>query len=236
MRPVIALLNLYIVDPVGSMNQYSAPQEAYLYTELQHLDSIRLLTLHPGDEAAPLECSLSEVSSESNPQYEALSYTWASTDGDTRQLQIISCDGRRLMITRNCKGALRRLRYGDRERVLWVDAICIDQENEQERGHQVGLMRKIYGQANEVLIWLGYESQRADEATGLPVSDLYFEHLKRMAMEMRELEKNSKTATSSPLYQQILSDLDKMRLDDTPTSLLRGLFYVHDRPWWSRIW
>lgn len=95
------------------------------------------------------------------------------------------------------------------KRVLWVDATCVDQENFQERSHQVGLMRDIYTKAAQVLIWLGEASKKIDKETGLPVSDIYLSHLCRMATDMERLGTDQKPARSSLLYQQILSDMER---------------------------
>jgi hypothetical protein len=194
------------------------------------------LTLHASEETAPIEISLAEVRLMDAPKYDALSYTWATESGDDRRCRAVKCNDRRIKITKNCKRALCELRCHDKARLLWVDAVCIDQENDQERGHQVGIMRKIYSQANEVLIWLGEASEEIDTETRLLVSDLYLRSVTRMAAEMRELESKNKEPTSSSLYRQLLSDIGKMRLDKTKSSLLRGLLYVHSRPWWGRIW
>ncbi|KAG0645851.1 Heterokaryon incompatibility protein [Hyphodiscus hymeniophilus] len=132
--------------------------------------------------------------------------------------------------------ALRRLRHHEKERVLWVDAICIDQEDDKERGHQVGLMCKIYSKAHQVLIWLGEKSQDVDARTGRAVSDLYLEHVGTMAMQMRKLQAHRKPPTSSLIYKQIISDMEDKLLTSKGSALLRSLFYIHDRPWWERVW
>uniref|UniRef100_L2FFF1 Ankyrin and het domain protein n=1 Tax=Colletotrichum fructicola (strain Nara gc5) TaxID=1213859 RepID=L2FFF1_COLFN len=110
---------------------------------------IRLLKLHRGDYDEDLLCELqnAELSSQSKPDYEALSYTWADNTGDkteSEHIWIIHMSWTdRLRITRNCANALRRLRYLDRTRTLWVDSICINQRNVEERSHQVSKMRDI---------------------------------------------------------------------------------------------
>jgi hypothetical protein len=85
------------------------------------------------------------------PSYEALSYIWG---GPTNTVEII-CGQGRLSITVNLRDAIRRFRYKNKCRVLWVDAICIDQRNIEERGKQVQLMGMIYWKADRVLVWLG---------------------------------------------------------------------------------
>ena len=75
--------------------------------------------------------------------------------GSPEDRSTINCDGQAVEVTRNLADALRRLRWVDRARILWADAICIDQGNLAERGHQVRLMEQIYRKAERVLIWAG---------------------------------------------------------------------------------
>ncbi|OCL04187.1 hypothetical protein AOQ84DRAFT_276132, partial [Glonium stellatum] len=87
--------------------------------------------------------------------YEALSYVW----GGDRTVPIY-CNDREILATPNLVSALSSLRqkmpkYPRFCRTLWVDAICIDQDNLVERGHQVQLVKDIYWHARRVLIWLG---------------------------------------------------------------------------------
>lgn len=72
------------------------------------------------------------------PTYEALPYTWGSTENPV-DIRIDGVDGgSRLAVTQNLAEALQYLRYdGGRSRVLWIDAICVDRQNISERGHQV---------------------------------------------------------------------------------------------------
>jgi hypothetical protein len=105
---------------------------------------IRLVFLRPGDRVNPLHCSIHNVSLHDNSQYEAISYTWATEDGDDTKSARVHCDGAIIPITMNCEAALRRLRLPSMVRVLWVDSICINQSNIKERNHQVGVMDKIY--------------------------------------------------------------------------------------------
>jgi hypothetical protein len=116
------------------------------------------------DKAAPIECrlveySLQDADNETHP-YEALSYVW----GDPKDPVPIKVGQDDLTVTRNLHAALLHLRYRYFERILWVDAICIDQENLRERGEQVQSMAKIYGSANRVVVWLGEATADSDQA------------------------------------------------------------------------
>lgn len=125
---------------------------------------IRLLDLDPGCVKGnnPLQGSLRVVSLTHNPSYEALSYTWGS-DSAFPSRQII-CSGDSIPITKNCYDALCTLKRNFKVRSIWVDAICIKQTDNTEKGHQLPLMREIYGKARRVFIWLGNGTEESDEA------------------------------------------------------------------------
>jgi hypothetical protein len=100
--------------------------------------------------------------------YEALSYTW----GDTKRTARITLNGRSLLVTENLYTALLHLRSSSEDRIMWIDAICIDQDNWEERGHQVQLMGDIYQQAERVVVWLG----RGTEATDIAMHCMQQQH------------------------------------------------------------
>ena len=67
-------------------------------------------------------------------------------------------------MTENLHTALSHLRNFSLERIIWVDAICIDQKNTKEKEQQIQFMAKIYSQANRVLVWLGEAADNSDQA------------------------------------------------------------------------
>jgi hypothetical protein len=127
----------------------------YAYTPLNYKLGleIRLLVVLPGEPSDQLRCDIIHVNLEDRPDYEAVSYTWASDDGDATLSQTIYCDvDKYISVTINCDKALRQLRRCGLKRRLWIDAVCIDQTNINERNHQVGLMDRVYSQAQNVRI------------------------------------------------------------------------------------
>jgi hypothetical protein len=195
------------------------------------------MTLHPGEESSSIRISLHEVSLGTNPRFEALSYTWATEDGDDRRSSCIECEGGKLLVTKNCEAALRRLRDNDVERIFWIDAICVDQDNTNERNHQVQLMREVYSTAHQVIIWLGDASTDFDDETGQPVSDIYMEYLDLMGSQIAQFREEGKDGSASPFYQKIESEANKFALNKSqPSPLWRGFQDIHNRRWWSRIW
>jgi hypothetical protein len=141
----------------------------YRYPPLPAGFDIRLLRLMPHkDGTAPVQCqlfdySLQESGKRTHP-YDALSYVWGGSD----KLQSISVGEHGLQydlpVTEKLHEALSRLRYRSIERIIWVDAVCINQENEQEKGQQIQFMAKIYAQANRVVVWLGEAADNSDRA------------------------------------------------------------------------
>jgi hypothetical protein len=129
------------------------------YRPLTQRHEIRLVVLKPALSLShPIKCTLKHVIlgqcssnyKQLNP-YEALSYTWGGRNGTIP----ISCDGQTLLVTPNCESALRHLRNTFTERVLWIDAICINQESMEEKQLQVPLMGRVYNLAKRVIAWLG---------------------------------------------------------------------------------
>ncbi|RYP23808.1 hypothetical protein DL765_000885 [Monosporascus sp. GIB2] len=129
----------------------------YRPLDLVHGRQIRVLALKAGQPDDPLRCELEHVNLQQGPIYEAVSYTWADEKGDDSICRTIQCDhgGQFIGITKNCEAALLRLRKRDADRRLWVDAVCIDQSNIQERNHQVKNMIAIFRSALRVLVFLG---------------------------------------------------------------------------------
>jgi hypothetical protein len=126
--------------------------QRYQYPRLQGHRSTRLLQLESAKLLMdPIRCSLHEVSLDANPRYETISYTWAGQASD----QEVFCSGRLLLVTANAAMVLRHLRLRRQPRWIWIDSICINQNNVQEKTGQVRLMTEIYSRAVEVLLWLG---------------------------------------------------------------------------------
>ena len=131
-----------------------------LYTTLDHSKhEIRVVRLLPGLDSSPVRCCLKVVFLEEQPRYEALSYVW----GTCKENVDISMNNAVLPVTQNLHAALTSLRFPYSERVLWVDALCINQEDRDERSSQVSIMGHIFREAHRVLVWLGDSDTSASE-------------------------------------------------------------------------
>ncbi|EYE90085.1 HET domain-containing protein, partial [Aspergillus ruber CBS 135680] len=123
---------------------------------------IRLLPHKNKD--VPIECKLFNYAlSQKDGRghlYEALSYVWET---DIKSHSII-LDGCTFPVTSNLHAALINLRDDQIDRVLWVDAISINQLDQDEKSKQIPLMRTIYAQAMHVIVWLGEAMEDGDKA------------------------------------------------------------------------
>lgn len=124
---------------------------------------IRLLSLHDSDNAnAPLSGQVQRTTL--NDDYTALSYVW----GDGRNRRPIQLNGVRTTITANLEMVLKQLRAEKKATKIWIDAICINQRDNTEKGHQVQMMDEIYRHANvRTILWLGKAENDSDEAMKL---------------------------------------------------------------------
>lgn len=214
----------------------------YTYSPLNVAASeIRLLTLLPGPFEADI-CINIEVNALTQnhvPQFEALSYAWGSVESpvkifiDRRRSSkrllrranvrpgATPADLRTLAVTQNLATALRYLRYRDRKRVLWVDAICVNQKNLLERSHQVARMADIFSLASRVIVWLGPESD--DSALALK--------------SLRDVGSGVKVDWDKWQYQaaKASGDLDTLT-SHFDNATWTSIFSLLSRPWFSRLW
>jgi hypothetical protein len=182
--------------------------EAYQYTSLPSVGStFRLLKLlkYQGPE---LECELLQQSllNDGHTPYEALSYVWGSNE----LVECILLDRKRLWVTDNLYSALHGLRLRDRDRFLWIDAICINQADKEEQGQQVRQMGTIYQLAKGVLFWLG---KATPEIIAL----------------MDALRQLQRTGAEWDFKQSVPGS---RRLNDCRT----GLRQLLGRQWFTRVW
>ncbi|KAH7409121.1 heterokaryon incompatibility protein-domain-containing protein [Cadophora sp. MPI-SDFR-AT-0126] len=144
--------NIERSNRVTDLKKESPPSNGILnYPRLSENEKTRLIILEPGEPTDELRCHLKPICSLYDHEYEALSYVW----GEESSEHTIQCSGMKIQITANLDDALRQLRYIDRSRLLWVDAISINQHDLAERSRQVRIMQEIYANAAQVVIWLG---------------------------------------------------------------------------------
>ncbi|MCJ1275389.1 hypothetical protein MMC21_003192 [Puttea exsequens] len=190
------------------------PRPPYKHHELRDDKSLRLLKLrHADDPNSGIICDLLEVPPDQKIQkYEALSWTWDS-DGLSKTIVIDQEDkAYNLKIPNNLYQALKVLREKHESRTLWVDAICINQQDLHEKNHQIPMMPSIYGDADRVCVWLGDASED---------SDLAIDFMKEIMDDIWKFD-----------------ELCKPKLKDGRETGLywKALFSLIMRPWFSRRW
>ncbi|KAK9416825.1 putative Heterokaryon incompatibility protein-domain-containing protein [Seiridium unicorne] len=185
--------------------------EGVLYDELQAEDGsslVRFVTLEDIDvQTNEVICRLETVPFNENLQYRALSYCW----GDPKNLSTIICNGIRLEVTSNLATALHCLLRQGKTRSLpmnfWIDAICINQQNDGEKESQVMLMGEIFRQALEVIVWLGPAADNSDLALEL-CQRLCSKEVKmqarRTADQENGIEKKSKSNRWAPQAEALI--------------------------------
>jgi hypothetical protein len=114
--------------------------------------TFRLLFIHPAQHYnQQIKCSCLPFAINAAPSFEALSYVWGP---HVSEIEVL-CNGQPLPIQPGLANALSRLRLQQVTRIVWADAICINQNDTEERNHQVSLMGSIYPSATRVIVWLG---------------------------------------------------------------------------------
>jgi hypothetical protein len=138
-----------------------APLPAFVHDPLPDSKThIRLLEVLQGNFGQHVVCTISAWSLDSAPPYNAISYTW----GDPASTVNITVDGRTMVVRQNCEYVLQQAFTNTKKetKYLWVDAICIDQSELQERGHQVALMGELYKRAAHVFACVGAHSDDSE--------------------------------------------------------------------------
>ncbi|KAK1623582.1 heterokaryon incompatibility protein-domain-containing protein [Colletotrichum phormii] len=142
-------------------------QPSRCYTILCSDEEIRILELEPGNSDSLLHANFRNVRLDSErATYEALSYTWADSSGESHRCRpmFIGSYWDVIPITRNCEDALRTVRLDRSSRSIWADSLCINQDDDEERNAQVALMSRIYDTATGVLAYLGPATDDSDKA------------------------------------------------------------------------
>lgn len=133
-------------------NTYGFPLTYQALNTSEH--QVRLVHIYPGTTDGMVVCTIETVSLKDKPSYEALSYEWGNPGTNTPRIKI---NGSLVSVRDNLWWALYHLRQIDNVRAVWIDALCINQDDILERNHQVAQMKDIYSQAVRVVVWIGQE-------------------------------------------------------------------------------
>ncbi|KAI9172584.1 Heterokaryon incompatibility protein [Paramyrothecium foliicola] len=221
-------------EPCKGKPSFWTPQAGTMYRTLDTArKEIRVLTIHSGSGDEEMVASLEHLSlsDSQHSAYEALSYCWGDqSDRIDIHLSENKDPGTRatVSINRNLYNALIRLRQLQRPRKMWIDQICIDQSNNEERSQQVALMSQIFASADATRVWLGEPDQETEED---------FAVIKSIAAKYGDSMRSHDEALGEAASEPSLS-----KLDDTH-SIIKAHVYFHiindrlfRRPWFHRVW
>lgn len=220
------------------MAGFSPNDQAFQYSPLETDDTIRVVIVLPGDEGEETEYMIQHITPEKPVPYIALSYVW----GDPTNKESICLDGHLFPVTQNLNAFLQTIPCGyehyetlmgsdDELLAFWIDAICINQQDDAERSQQVQRMKQIYERSASVIAWLGVEDAHSDIAFSkmLRLRSYYDARaavLGHRGVNIAVLESISRA------NEEIFGSLDGP-LDLAPWKALHEFF---ERDWWRRTW
>ncbi|KAF2710666.1 hypothetical protein K504DRAFT_465738 [Pleomassaria siparia CBS 279.74] len=178
--------------------------KAYQYKPLGDFD-FRLIRILPA-RMMTIKCELLHFSLKKPPSYRAISYARGDA-GDTRKIML---EGMNIPVPVSLHGALEALREKKEGVLVWVDFLCIDQQNRDEKAQQLQYMTSIYSKADSVALWLGPEADESDSAVKL----------------LNEISTNAD-------YPERITSLIKARVGDADFAAIASLF---ERDYWRRLW
>jgi len=216
--------------------------EHYQHSPIDASNQIRLIELLPPKKASagrnsvePLRCKILSPAFHQTPEYEALSYTWGNMNRHLPISVIIDqSDDQALLATPQLIMALKRLRLPSASRLLWVDQLCIDQDNNDEKGPQIQLMGDIYMKAQRVVIWLGEDHdhyihqpafrKEADTELLADMIDMF-------------TKASSRTSTDDlKLAEQLVDVRPSYHINSIEQRRIGAIYEILSRPWFRRAW
>jgi hypothetical protein len=223
--------------PPSTSGITSDRQDFFKHKPLSAGDSFRVIELLPGNVDAPIACRLSECRLSCKPVYDALSYEW----GDPAEKAWLLVDMFKFRVRLNLWRFLEQLRRsGDDEpdtgevvqNNFFIDAVCIDQENVDERNVQVALMSKIYAGTDTVHIWLGAAADGSDEVLDACLSGGLRRLTERARLDAMP-EQNTGEAHRICRGRKANKVVKYKTLDELP---LESVFALLSRTYWERVW
>jgi hypothetical protein len=220
---------------------HAQPEATFSYNTLSK-GEVRLLRLRPSDSSSVsasgslitvqlIDCPNGEI-----PAYEALSYVWGSELAES----YIKLNNLRYGITSNLDAALKVLHKVKTERLLWIDSICINQADIEERNQQARLMKAIYQQAQRVVIWLGV----VNKEPAAKVISTFVRHYKQGVahrflaqsldypyVEIDEMELNVQMYNT-----RLFADCTELKHGLSPGGFCPELVEFFDKAWFRRVW
>jgi heterokaryon incompatibility protein (HET) len=191
----------------------------YEYSPIQE-GQIRLLRVTTNEDGSPSgTLKIVRLGHHDCPSYKTLSYVW----GDPGRRWPIQVDGRYLQVLESLKPFMYLLQNRlSRNTWWWIDSICIDPQNLNERSYQIQLMGQIYRQSKETVVWLGPKSPDSDEAID------FLRYLSKKRFQYSRVVKKDEKAQAKMMADACVREDKEPHWD-----AVQELFA---RPWWTRVW
>ncbi len=206
----------------SDQDERRALKSSFQYAPLVGVPSdrqFRLIKILPAKTDGKVHIELQQHDLINCPVFDAISYCWGKR---TAKIPVV-CNGSILLVSPTVASALSRLRLRDRTSYLWCDAVCINQNDVSERQQQVQIMQRIYGKANQVIVWL--QSEDRLDAFG-NFSRIAFDGLRYYSkIEVPSLER--------------AAQLDEEEGDSLQCKIKgfgNALDYIVNQAWFERIW
>ena len=217
-----------------------ATTQGFVYTPLSDASNeLRLLRILPtekpgSDSWDEISALLETINFESTLVYDALSYTW----GNPAKTRTITVNGQPLGIGENLYWALHHLRNFEddtdhqRNKYIWIDALCINQDDEREKSSQVQMMRDIYSAAQQVIVWLG----PPDAKGRLGMASL--NHLVNIFLRHPETPVQGNTRGTAPCdaWRKSLRMWLSVAGPGAFPAAITHVEHLFQLSWWSRVW
>ncbi|KAI0379294.1 heterokaryon incompatibility protein-domain-containing protein [Hypomontagnella monticulosa] len=195
------------------------PRQPYCYEPIDRAKrQIRLLELSPGTKDEPIHGELKIANLGDNPDFDAVSYVW----GDPTPCFTVIVNHKLLKVPASSHKLLVGMRDRHQSMTLWIDSICINQEDVLERGHQVRFMHAIYTTARMVRVWLD---------THVDFSSHVFQMARRL-----EVNQNLINWDMLPWTLSISDPHEVLQVDSFSPEFWQPIYDVLNNPYFGRIW
>ena len=203
--------------------QYGRVNQKYHYWTLQEKGWFRLVVIEPSlDPQHQISCSLIHQRIKDCAEYEALSYTWGTDMPKTP----ILIDGGVTFVRSSLYAALKNLRLEKKARIIWIDALSINQNDISERNFQVSQMTEIYSCARQVIVWLG----ESDKYTNLGI-----DFLAEISPQAKLIVERA-TESKDKMYEEWNNLFGSSYTGNGSEGWLVGVLALLIRDWWDRVW
>ncbi|KAF0320956.1 ankyrin and het domain protein [Colletotrichum asianum] len=208
--------------------------ESFTYSSAVSAIQFRLVNIQAAREG-PLETQVATFSLAAHPKYYTLSYCWGAADFDSDEadqaprFSSIAVNGRTFPVRENLRDALLQLQQSFPDAWFWIDAICINQDDNAERSAQVAIMDKIYTKSHSTVAWIGREKPGLERALEVIIDRLQTWHTWSDAPGMNYWEVKV-TQNHEPLT-RAMAGIPDLALEDWVA--LEG---IYGRRWFWRLW